>query len=54
MVALRHFEECFQAVGECLVRGKDPEIPLLAIQLFHVAQETSERIHSSIHRDDSS
>ena len=43
-LALGHFEEGFQAVGERLVRAKDAEIPLLAVQLRHIAQETPEHM----------
>ena len=30
-LALGHFKDGFQAVGERLVRAKDPEIPLLTV-----------------------
>src|SRR5258708_37205610 len=43
-LALGHFKEGFQAVGERLVRAKDAEIPLLAVQLYYVAQETPEHV----------
>ena len=39
-----YLKEGFQAVGERLVRAKDPEIPLLAVQLRHIAQETPEHM----------
>ena len=38
-LAVSHFKEGFEAVGERLIRTKDPEIPLFTIQLRHVAQE---------------
>jgi hypothetical protein len=37
-------KEGLQAVGERLVRAKDPEIPLLTVQLRHVAQKGSEHM----------
>jgi hypothetical protein len=43
-LALGRFEEGLQAVGECLVGAKDPKIPLLIIQLRHIAQETPEHM----------
>ena len=43
-LAVGHLEEGFQAVGERLVRAKDAEIPLLAVQLRHIAQETPEHM----------
>ena len=43
-LAFGHFKEGFQAVGERLVRAKDPEIPLLAVQLRHIAQERPEHM----------
>ncbi len=43
-LAVGHLEEGFQAVGERLVRAKDPEIPLLAVQLRHIAQEAPEHM----------
>ena len=43
-LAFGHFKEGFQAVGERLVRAEDPEIPLLAVQLRHIAQETPEHM----------
>ena len=43
-LALGRFKKGFQAVGERLVRAKDPEIPLLAVQLRHIAQETPEHM----------
>src|SRR5450756_2393489 len=39
-----YFKEGFQTVGERLVRAKDPEIPMLAVQLHHIAQETPEHM----------
>ena len=44
-LALGHFKEGFQAVGERLVGAEDPEIPLLLVQLRHIAQETA-RAHA--------
>ena len=43
-MAFGHFKEGLQAVGERLVRAKDPEIPLLTVQLRHIAQETPEHM----------
>src|SRR5208283_1332881 len=43
-LAFGHVKESFQAVGERLVRTKDPEIALLSVQLRHVAQETPEHM----------
>jgi len=43
-LAFGHFKESFQAVGERLVRAKDPEIPLLIVQLRHIAQKTPEHM----------
>ena len=46
-LALGGFKERFQAVRERLVGAKDAEIPLLAIQLRHVAQERSKHARVS-------
>ena len=43
-LALGHFEDGFQAVGKRLVRAEDAEIPLLAVELRHVAQERPEHV----------
>ena len=43
-LALGHFEEGFQAVGERLVGAEDAEIPLLLVQLRHIAQERPEHM----------
>ena len=43
-LAFGHFKEGFQAVGERLVGTEDPEIPLLAVQLRHIAQERPEHM----------
>ena len=43
-MALGHFKEGLQAVGERLVRTKDPEIALLTVQLGHIAQERPEHM----------
>jgi len=38
------FEEGFQAIGERLVGAKHAEVPLLAVQLRHIAQEAPEHM----------
>jgi hypothetical protein len=43
-LAVGHVKEGFQAVGERLVRTKDPEITLLNVQLRHIVQETPEHM----------
>ena len=43
-LAIGHLKHGFEAVGERLVRTKDPEIPLLAVQLRHIAQEPPEHM----------
>jgi hypothetical protein len=43
-LALGGVKKGFQAVGERLIRAKDPEIPLLAVQLRDIAQETPEHM----------
>ena len=43
-LALSYFKEGFQTVGERFVGAKDPKIPLLAVQLRHIAQETPEHV----------
>jgi hypothetical protein len=37
-------KERFQAVRERLVGAKDAEVPLLTVQLLHIAQETPEHM----------
>jgi len=44
-LALGGFKEGFQAIRERLVGTKDPEIPLLAVQLHRIAQERPEHMH---------
>ena len=50
-LALGHFKEGFQTVRERLVGAEDPEIPLLTVQLRHIAQERPEhaRIPDAAH-----
>ena len=43
-LAFGRFEEGFQAIGERLVGAKHAEVPLLAVQLRHVAQEAPEHM----------
>ena len=43
-LALGHFEQGFEAVGDRLVGAEDPEIALLAVQLRDVAQEAPEHV----------
>ena len=43
-MALGHFKQRFQAVGERLVRAKHAEIALLIVQLRHIAQERPEHM----------
>ena len=43
-LALGHFKQSLQAVGERLVGTEDAEIPLLAVQLHHIAQERPEHM----------
>ena len=43
-LAVGRSKEGFQAVGERLVRAKDAEIPLVTVQLLHIAQETPEHM----------
>ena len=44
-LAFGHFKKGLQAIGERLVGTKDAEIPLLAVQLGHIAQESA-RAHA--------
>ncbi len=43
-LALGHFEQSFQAVGEGLVGTEDPKIPLLNVQFRHISQERPEHM----------
>ena len=43
-LTLGHFKKRLQSIGERLVRAKDPEIALLRIQFFDIAQETTEHM----------
>ena len=36
-LTLRHFKQCFQAVGQGFVGPEDPEITLFFVQLRHIA-----------------
>ncbi len=43
-LALGHLEKRFEAVGESFVRAENTKVPLLAVQLRHIAQERTEHM----------